>query len=104
MQRKTSLLEWWWIISERRCEGCTHSKEYDYNEALKDIITIKGMSKTLGDEAPKVMWSCLSKLVHQLPGVVTFAYDLHFRRRISRWKGIIEEIHFGGSIRSFSYH
>jgi hypothetical protein len=40
----------------------------------------------------------LGKLVHQLPGVVTFAYDLHFRRVIDRWKGIAEEIHFGGSI------
>jgi hypothetical protein len=40
----------------------------------------------------------LGKLVHQLPGVVTFAYDLCFRRVIARWKGIIREIHFGGSI------
>jgi hypothetical protein len=40
----------------------------------------------------------LGKLVHQLPGVVTFAYDLRFRHTIARWKGIIEEIHFGGSI------
>jgi hypothetical protein len=40
----------------------------------------------------------LGKLVHQLPGVVTFAYDLRFRRVIARWKGIIEEIHFGGLI------
>jgi hypothetical protein len=40
----------------------------------------------------------LGKLVHQLPGVVTFAYDLCFRRVIARWKGIIEDIHFGGSI------
>jgi hypothetical protein len=40
----------------------------------------------------------LGKLVHQLPGVVTFAYDLRFRRMIAHWKGIIEEIHFGGSI------
>jgi hypothetical protein len=40
----------------------------------------------------------LGKLVHQLPGVVTFAYDLRFRRMIARWKGIVEEIHFGGSI------
>jgi hypothetical protein len=39
----------------------------------------------------------LGKLVHQLPGVVTFAYDLRFRHVIARWKGIIEEIHFGGS-------
>jgi hypothetical protein len=40
----------------------------------------------------------LGKLVHQLPGVITFAYDLRFRRVIARWKGIVEEIHFGGSI------
>jgi hypothetical protein len=40
----------------------------------------------------------LGKLVHQLPVVVTFAYDLRFRRVIARWKGIIKEIHFGGSI------
>jgi hypothetical protein len=38
----------------------------------------------------------LGKLVHQLPEVVTFAYDLRFRRVVARWKGIIEEIHFGG--------
>jgi hypothetical protein len=40
----------------------------------------------------------LGKLVHQLPGVVTFAYDLCFRRMIVRWKGIVEEINFDGSI------
>jgi hypothetical protein len=40
----------------------------------------------------------LGKLVHQLPKVVTFAYDLRFRCIIARWKGIVEEIHFGGSI------
>ena len=37
------------------------------------------------------------KLVHQLPEVVTFAYDLCFRRTIARWKGIIKDINFGGS-------
>jgi hypothetical protein len=40
----------------------------------------------------------LGKLVHQLPGVVTFAYDLRFRRMISHWKGIVKEIHFGGNV------
>ena len=40
----------------------------------------------------------LGKLVQQLPSVVTFSYDLHFRCMIARWKGIIEEIHFWGSI------
>ena len=43
----------------------------------------------------------LGKLVHQHPGVVTFAYDLRFRRVIARWKGIVKEIHFGGSIMPF---
>jgi hypothetical protein len=40
----------------------------------------------------------LGKLVHQLPWVVTFAYDLRFRCVIAHWKGIIKEIHFGGLI------
>ena len=47
---------------------------------------------------PKSCWSHLGKSVHQLPGVVSFAYDLHFKRTIAHWKGIVEEIHFGGSI------
>ena len=40
----------------------------------------------------------LGKLVHQLSGVITFAYDLRFRHMIARWKGIVEEIHFWGEI------
>jgi hypothetical protein len=40
----------------------------------------------------------LGKLVHQLPRVVTFVYDIRFRRLIAHWKGIFEEIHFWGSI------
>jgi hypothetical protein len=66
MQWKTSLLEWWWLISEKRCDGCTHSQEDDYNEDLKAFSTISMNSKTLyiqnltlGDEAPKVMWAPL---------------------------------------------
>jgi hypothetical protein len=39
---------------------------------------------------PKVMWAPMGKLVPQLPGVVTFAYDLRFRCVISHWKGILE--------------
>jgi len=45
---------------------------------------------------------CLGKLVHQLPRVVTFAYILCFRRMIAHWKGIFEEIHFGGNIEGIS--
>jgi hypothetical protein len=41
----------------------------------------------------------LGSLVYQLPGGVTLAYDLRLGRTIARWKGIIEEIHFGVSIR-----
>jgi hypothetical protein len=36
------------------------------------------------------MWAPMGKLVPQLPGVVTFAYDLHFRHVIAHWKGIFE--------------
>jgi hypothetical protein len=40
----------------------------------------------------------LGKFVHQLPEVVTFAYDICFSFMIACWKGIVDEIHFGGSI------
>jgi hypothetical protein len=40
---------------------------------------------------------CLGKLVHQLPEVVTFTYNLCFRHVITHWKCIIEDIHFGCS-------
>jgi hypothetical protein len=43
----------------------------------------------------------LGKLVHQLPGVVTFAYDLRFRRVIARWKGIVEGDSFWGINHAF---
>jgi hypothetical protein len=32
----------------------------------------------------------LGKLVHQLPGVVTFAYDLRLGNTIARWKDLSE--------------
>jgi hypothetical protein len=35
MQEKTSLLEWWQLISEKICDDCAHSQEDDYNEAMK---------------------------------------------------------------------
>ena len=36
----------------------------------------------------------LGKLVHQLLGVETFAYDLCFRRMIARWKDLSEKYNF----------
>jgi hypothetical protein len=48
----------------------------------------KSKNPTLEDETPKFMWALMGKLVPQLPGVVTFVYDLHFRHTISRWKCI----------------
>jgi hypothetical protein len=33
----------------------------------------------------------LGKLVHQLPGVVTFTYDLRFRHMIAHWKDLSED-------------
>jgi hypothetical protein len=38
MQRKTSLLEWCRLISEKICDGCAHSQEHDYNEDLKEFL------------------------------------------------------------------
>jgi hypothetical protein len=38
MQRKTSLLEWWQLISEKRCDGYAHSQKYGYNEAMKAFL------------------------------------------------------------------
>ena len=65
MQWKTSLLEWRRLISEKRCDNCSHSQEDDYHEALKEFFTINRnvtnprhpKNLTLGDEAPKVMWA-----------------------------------------------
>jgi hypothetical protein len=31
-------LEWWQLISEKRCDGYSHSQEDDYNEALKALL------------------------------------------------------------------
>ena len=52
-------LEWWQLISEKRCDSYSHSQEDDYNEALKAFFTINMNPKnlTLGYEAPKVMWA-----------------------------------------------
>jgi hypothetical protein len=38
MQQKTSLLEWWWLIFEKRCDGYAYSQEDDYHEALKAFL------------------------------------------------------------------
>ena len=64
MQRKTSLLDWWWLIFEKRCDDCAHSQEDGYNEALKAFYNKQKCQKTwtsknltLGDEAPKFMWA-----------------------------------------------
>jgi hypothetical protein len=38
MQRKTSLLEWWRLIFEKRCDGCAQSQEDNYNEDLKEFL------------------------------------------------------------------
>ena len=37
----------------------------------------------------------LGKLAHQLPGVVTLAYDLYLTRTIARYKDLSEHCHFG---------
>ena len=85
-------------ISEKRCWYMHPSKENDYNEAPKEFLTLLMNSKTidiknltLGDETPKFMWAPMDKLVPQLPGVITFVYNLRFRHVIAHWKGIFEK-------------
>ena len=81
-------------ISEKRCGCYVHPFEHnDYNEAPEAFFKLHMNAKilTLGDETPKFMWAPMGKLVPQLPGVVTFAYDLRFKRMIARWKGIFKK-------------
>ena len=44
------------------------------------------------------------KLVHQLLGIIIFAYNLYLERTIARWKGIEEDIHLWGSLKAFGHH
>ena len=46
----------------------------------------------------------LGSLVYQLLGGVTLAYDLCLGRTIAHWKGIVKDIHFGGSIKAVGNH
>ena len=41
MQTETSLLKWWQLISEKRCNGYAHSQQDEYNEAPKAFFNIK---------------------------------------------------------------
>jgi hypothetical protein len=48
-------LEWWQLISEKKCDGYSHSQEDDcYNEAPKAFLTqVKSKTLTPEDEKPK---------------------------------------------------
>jgi hypothetical protein len=52
MHWKTSLLEWWRLIFEKRCDGCAHSQDYRYNEALKAFYNKQEGQKTLNIQKP----------------------------------------------------
>ena len=39
-------LEWWHLISDKRCDGYSHSQEDGYNEARKAFFTIDGNAKS----------------------------------------------------------
>jgi hypothetical protein len=69
--------------------------------ALKTKLSITNKGKSIINSFVDPV---LGSLVYQLPGGITLAYDLCLGRTIARWKGIIEEIHFGGSIKAFNYH
>jgi hypothetical protein len=52
------LLEWWNLISAKRCDGYPHSQEDNYNEDQKVFLIEKINEKTLnGDEMPKGLWA-----------------------------------------------
>jgi hypothetical protein len=52
MKTKTSLLEWWQLISEKRCDGYAHSQEDEYNEAQKAFFTSNMNEKDLEIQKP----------------------------------------------------
>jgi hypothetical protein len=39
MYIETNFLEWWQLISEKRCDNYDHSKEDEYNEAPNEFLT-----------------------------------------------------------------
>ena len=49
---------------------------------------------------PKVMWAPMGKLEPQIPRVINFAYELHFRHVIAHWKGIFKKYTISSSSHS----
>jgi hypothetical protein len=45
-------MECWWLIFEKRCDGCAHLEEDDYNEDLKAFLQYIGIPKTLYIQKP----------------------------------------------------
>ena len=56
---------------------------------LQSFLASRSNEKTL--DIQKSRGPRWSKLVHQLPKVITFAYNIRFSNMISRWKGIFEK-------------
>ena len=92
------MLEWWYLSLRRYVVvTCIHLSRMNYNEALEAFLILLMNYKTLDIQKPnprrwnaRVMWAQMGMLVPQLPGVVTFSYDLIFRHVIARWKCIFE--------------
>ena len=57
-----------------------------YNK--NEVRTPKVQNVTLEDETSQSLRPQGGKLNSQLPGVITFAYDLRFGRLIAHWKGL----------------
>jgi len=99
-------LEWWQRISEKRCVRYSHSQEDDVLQwGSKGIFYIKKIKNPNPRrwKANSFVDPVLGSLVYQLSEGVTLAYNLCLGRTIARWKGIVEEIHFGCSIKAFDY-
>jgi hypothetical protein len=39
MYNEMYLLEWWYLVSQKICDGYVHSQEDDYNEVKNDFLT-----------------------------------------------------------------
>ena len=93
------LLKWWYLslrrdvaymcIRIRRMSTMRISRYFLYYSWIPKPYISKTL--TLGGETPKFMWAPMGKLVPQLLGVVTFAYNLCFRCVIAHCKGILEK-------------
>ena len=97
---------------EKRCDDYTHSIQYKNKRSLKGSIYNKHEGKnpkypkkiTIWDEPLKFLTQG-GLLSHQVPKVITFAYDLDLRCSVDNWNYLVEEYNNGSIIdKIYAYH